>query len=104
MIRSTKWLYYQSQNYVSVESAVRYYELKYGNSLDDAFIHLIREIGQIAYALEAKNEPVFSAKVTEAIALLRFLAHKHNVNIESNIETMYSKKLAHINSKNNENR
>jgi hypothetical protein len=36
--------------------------------------------------------------------LLKFLAHKHNVNIESNIETMYSKKLAHIKSKNDENR
>jgi hypothetical protein len=86
-----------------MELAVRYYELKYGNSVDNAFIHLIREIGQIAYALETKNEPVFGAKVTEAMALLRFLAHKHNVNIESNMETMYSKKLAHISSKNNEN-
>jgi hypothetical protein len=86
-----------------MELAVRYYELKYGNSVDNAFIHLIREIGQIAYALETKNEPVFGAKVTEAMALLRFLAHKHNINIESNMETMYSKKLAHISSKNNEN-
>jgi hypothetical protein len=84
-----------------MELPVKYYDLKYGNDLDRAFIHLIREIGQIAYALENKNEPVFGAKVTEATALLKFLAHKHNVNIESNIETMYSKKLAHINSKNN---
>jgi hypothetical protein len=82
-----------------VELPVKYYELKYGNDTDHAYIHLIREIGQIAYALETKNEPVFTAKVTEAIALLKFLAHKHNVNIEANIETMYSKKLAHINSR-----
>lgn len=82
-----------------MELAVRYYEIKYGNDIDHAFIHLIREIGQIAYALETKNQTVFDAKVTEAIALLKFLAHKHNVNIESNIEMMYTKKLAHINSK-----
>jgi hypothetical protein len=93
-----------SQKLLSMELAVKYYELKYGNDIDHAYIHLIREIGQIAYALETKNEPVFAAKVTEAIALLKFLAHKHNINIESNIETMYSKKLAHINHKDSENR
>jgi CRISPR/Cas system-associated exonuclease Cas4 (RecB family) len=87
-----------------MELAIRYYELKFGNHIDQAFIHLIREIGQTAYALETKNEAVFNAKVTEAIALLKFLAHKHNVNIESNIETMYSKKLALINHKDTENR
>jgi hypothetical protein len=83
-----------------MEMSIKYYEIKYGDDVDHAFIHLIREIGQIAYALETKNEPVFAAKVTEATALLEFLAHKHNVNIESNIETMYSKKLAHIETKN----
>jgi len=93
-----------NQNYPNMELAVKYNELKYGNDLDHAFIHLIREIGQISYALETKNEAVFNAKVTEAMALLKFLAHKHNVNIESNIETMYSKKLAHINHKDTENR
>jgi hypothetical protein len=84
-----------------MELSTKYYGIKYGNDTDHAFIHLIREIGQIAYALETKNEPVFAAKVTEATALLKFLAHKHNVNIESNIEAMYSKKLAHIESKEN---
>jgi hypothetical protein len=86
-----------------MELPVKYYEIKYGNDTDHAYIHLIREIGQIAYALETKNESVFAAKVTEATALLKFLAHKHNVNIDSNIQTMYSKKLAHINSKDNSN-
>jgi hypothetical protein len=87
-----------------MELPIRYYEIKYGNDIDHAYIHLIREIGQIAYALETKNEPVFAAKVTEATALLKFLAHKHSVNIESNIETMYSKKLAHISPKDMEDR
>jgi hypothetical protein len=84
-------------NHPHMESAIKYYELKYGNNTNQAFIHLIREIGQIAYALETKNQAVFDAKVTEATALLNFLAHKQNVNIESNMEIMYSKKLAHIN-------
>ncbi len=82
-----------------MELPIRYYEIKYGNDSNQAFIHLVREIGQIAYSLETKNESVFSAKVTEAIALLKFLAHKHNVNIELNTEKMYSKKLNNIESK-----
>jgi hypothetical protein len=96
-----KTILWNTNHSFRMEQAVKYYEMKYGNDLDRAFIHLIREIGQIAFGLETKNEPVFAAKVTEAIALLNFLAHKHNVNIESNIKIMYSKKLAHINSKDN---
>ena len=74
----------------------------HGDDISQAFIHLIREIGQIAYALETKNKPVLDAKVTEALALLKFLAFKHDINTESLMETMYSKKLANINSKNTE--
>jgi len=85
-----------------MELAVTYYKTKYGDDISQAFIHLIREIGQIAYALETKNKPVLDAKVTEALALLKFLAFKHDINTESLMETMYSKKLANINSKNTE--
>jgi hypothetical protein len=34
-----------------MELPVKYYELKYGNDTDHAYIHLIRETGQIAFAL-----------------------------------------------------
>jgi hypothetical protein len=80
-----------SQNYPNMELTIKYYKLKYGNDMDHAFIHLIRELGQIAYTLETNNEAVFNAKETEAIALLNFLARKLNINIESNIETMTRK-------------
>jgi hypothetical protein len=82
-----------------MELPMKHYEIKYGNDTDQAFVHLIREIGQIAYALGTKNQPVFAAKVTEASVLLKFLACRYNVNIKSNIETMYSKKLTHIDHK-----
>jgi hypothetical protein len=82
------------QYLVAMETPIKYYDLKYGDNVDSAFIHLVRETGQIAYALETQNKPVLAAKIIEAIALLRFLAYKHSVEIESNMENIYSKKLA----------
>jgi hypothetical protein len=72
----------------------QYYTKKYGDDTSTAFIHLVREIGQIAFAIETKNAPVLEAKLTEAAALLQFIAHNHKINLESNTETMYSKKLS----------
>jgi len=74
--------------------AVEYYNKKYGDDIHKAFIHLIREIGQIAYAIEANNNSVATAKIIEASALLRFFATKYEIDLESNIEEMYSKKIS----------
>jgi len=79
---------------MSATLPIKYYTQKYGDDTDAAFIHLIREIGQIAFALETKNDPVLKAKLTEAVALLQFIAHSHKVDLESNTEMMYSKKLS----------
>jgi len=67
---------------------------KYGNDTSAAFIHLVREIGQVAFAIETKNAPVLEAKLTEASALLQFIAHNYKIDLESNKEIMYSKKLS----------
>ena len=76
-----------------MESAIRYYEMKYANDTSQAFIHLIREIGQIAFGMETNNKPVLEAKVVEATALLRFLAHKCEIDLDSKIEVTYAKKI-----------
>ena len=81
---------------------VEYYNKKYGDDINKAFIHLIREIGQIAYAIEKSNNLVAAAKITEASALLRFFASKYEIDIESKIEDMYSKKISMLD-KNKEN-
>ena len=73
---------------------IKYYARKYGDDTSAAFIHLIREIGQIAFAIETKNAPVLDAKLTEASALLQFIAHSHEIDLESSTEMMYSKKLS----------
>jgi len=78
---------------MSASLPIKYYSRKYGDNTSAAFIHLVREIGQVAFAIETKNDPVLEAKLTEAIALLQFIAHSHKVDVESNTEMMYSKKL-----------
>jgi NTP pyrophosphatase (non-canonical NTP hydrolase) len=79
---------------MSASLPIKYYTRKYGDDTTAAFIHLVRETGQIAFAIETKNAPVLEAKLTEAAALVQFIAHCHNVDLESNTEMMYSKKLS----------
>jgi hypothetical protein len=82
-------------NIIMSESlSIKYYTRKYGDDMSAAFIHLVREIGQIAFAIETKNAPVLEAKLTEATALLQFIAHSNKIDLESNTEMMYSKKLS----------
>jgi hypothetical protein len=73
---------------------IEYYNKKCGDDIHKAFIHLIREIGQIAYAIEKNNNSVAIAKITEASALLRFFATKYEIDLNSNIKEMYSKKIS----------
>lgn len=68
--------------------------MKYSDNTNQAFIHLMREIGQIAFGIETENKPVLAAKIVEATALLRFLAYKYDIDIESLIEPTYSKKIS----------
>jgi hypothetical protein len=79
---------------MSASLPIKYYTRKYGDDMNAAFIHLIREIGQIAFAIEKKNAPILEAKLTEATALLQFIAYSHKIDLESNTEMMYSKKLS----------
>jgi hypothetical protein len=79
---------------MSASLPIKYYTKKYGEDTSAAFIHLVREIGQLAFAIETKNAPVLQAKLTEAAALLQFMAYSHKIDLESNTEMMYSKKLS----------
>jgi NTP pyrophosphatase (non-canonical NTP hydrolase) len=74
--------------------AVEYYYKKFGDNAQAAFIHLVREIGEIAYAMEKSNTEHAKLEITESIALLQFLASKYNLDVSANIEAVYSKKLA----------
>jgi hypothetical protein len=67
--------------------------MKYANNVNQAFVHLVREIGQIAFGIETNNKPVIETKIIEAEALLMFLAHKYGITIDEKIEAIYTKKI-----------
>jgi NTP pyrophosphatase (non-canonical NTP hydrolase) len=74
-------------------TAVEYYNRKYGDDKSGAFIHLVREIGEIAFAMEKNNVEHAKMEITESAALLYFLASKYGFDLDTEMETLYYKKL-----------
>lgn len=74
-------------------TAVEYYNRKYGDDKSGAFIHLVREIGEIAFAMEKNNVEHARMEITESAALLYFLASKYGFDLDTGMETLYYKKL-----------
>ena len=79
--------------------AVEYYNKKFGDNKSAAFIHLVREVGEIAFAMEKNNIEHAKMEITESAALLYYLATKYNLDIDSNIKTVYGKKLEALKTK-----
>jgi len=73
--------------------AIEYYNMKFGDDKSAAFIHLVREIGEIAFAMEKDNHEHAKLELTESTALLYYLASKYEFDLEENIESTYTKKL-----------
>jgi NTP pyrophosphatase (non-canonical NTP hydrolase) len=73
--------------------AVEYYNRKFGDDKAAAFIHLVREIGELAFAMEKNNSEHAKLELTESTALLYYLASKYELDLDANIESVYTKKL-----------
>ncbi len=73
--------------------AIEYYEKKFGSDTTKAFVHLVREIGEIAFAMERNNTEHAKLEITESAALLFFLAQKYGFDLQSNMQSVYAKKL-----------
>ncbi len=74
-------------------TAIEYYNKKFGDDKSAAFIHLVREIGEIAFAMEKNNPEHAKLEITESTALLYYLASKYELNLDENIKSLYTKKL-----------
>jgi len=72
---------------------VKYYTERFGEDLSAAFIHLVREIGEIALAMEKNNSTHAKLKITEAAAILQYLASRYDLDLDKNLQTLYSHKL-----------
>jgi NTP pyrophosphatase (non-canonical NTP hydrolase) len=73
--------------------AIEYYNKKFGDDKAAAFIHLVREIGEIAFAMEKNNTEHAKLELTESMALLYYLASKYDMDLDANIKSLYTKKL-----------
>jgi NTP pyrophosphatase (non-canonical NTP hydrolase) len=73
--------------------AIEYYNRKFGDDKTAAFIHLVREIGEIAFAMEKNNTEHAKLELTESAALVYYLASKYELNLDANIKSLYTKKL-----------
>ncbi len=74
-------------------AAIKYYNRKFGDDKIAAFVHLVREIGEIAFALERNNMEHAKLELTESTALIHYLASKYGLDLDANIESVYTKKL-----------
>ena len=73
--------------------AIEYYEKKFNDDTTKAFIHLVREIGEIALAIERSNLELAKMEITESVAILQFIAKKYGFDLQANIDNTYTKKL-----------
>lgn len=79
--------------------AVEYYNKKFGENTQAAFIHLVREVGEIAFAMEKNNPEHARLEITQSVALLHYLASKYGLDISANMQAVYTKKLGHLGAK-----
>ena len=70
---------------------IDYYEKRIGGDINFAFIHLVREIGEIALSIEKGNREHSKLKITEAAALVEYLASKYQFELYANMQQLYSK-------------
>ena len=74
--------------------AIEYYRRRFGTDVSKAFIHIVREVGEIAFALERGNTDHAKIEIAESIALLYHLASIYGIDdIDDEMARIYSKKL-----------
>ncbi len=76
-----------------IDTAVEYYDRKYGNDLKGAFIHTVRELGELARAMERDQSELAAHEITEIAALMKFLAVRYDFDLEEKMASLYTKKL-----------
>jgi NTP pyrophosphatase (non-canonical NTP hydrolase) len=73
--------------------AIEYYNKRFGDNTSAAFIHLVGEISEIAFAIEKNSTDIAQTKITEAVAILHYISSKYGFDIEANIKSLYAKKM-----------
>ncbi|MBI4399158.1 hypothetical protein HY570_00265 [Candidatus Micrarchaeota archaeon] len=78
---------------------VEYYKQKFGSNIEKAFVHLAKEMGELAGAIEKNNKEVIVYDTTEIAGMLFYFADQFNFNLLENVEAVYTKKLEKLQQK-----
>lgn len=70
-----------------------YYAKKFGSSVEKAFIHFTKEVGEFARAIEKENPELAKLEITEMVALLFYVARQYDLDVLRNVEEVYRKKM-----------
>ncbi len=81
-----------------VVEAVEYYRRIFGENVQGAFVHVVRELGELARAVERDQGELAIHEITEIAALMGFLASLYGFDLEAGISDLYSKKLRKLES------
>lgn len=73
--------------------AVEYYTKKFGDSKEKAFIHFVKELGELARGIEKSQPEVAKHELIEMMALIFYFARHYNMNILEEVEKLYKKKM-----------
>lgn len=76
--------------------AVEYYTHKFGGQVQAAFVHLVREVGELARAVERDQRELAIHEITEIAALIRYLADRYDFDLADQVVSLYTKKLAKV--------
>lgn len=75
------------------DAAVEYYRRKYGDDVQAAFVHTVKEIGDLARVIERGQEDRVAHEITEITGLMHYLAARYDVALDESIVELYSRKL-----------
>ncbi len=75
------------------QEAVQYYRTKFGGDKEKAFIHIVKEVGELARALEKANPEMAKMEITEIAGLMQYLASEYGFDLAVSLQELYTRKL-----------
>ncbi len=76
------------------DAAIEYYRMKFGSDQQKTFIHVVKELGELAGALEKGNRDLARLEITEIAGLMHYLSSEYAFDLAANVRDLYTKKLA----------
>ena len=75
------------------DAAVEHYERKFHEDVRGAFVHMAREVGELARAIEQEQRELTVIEVTEIDALMDFRGLRSRFDLAEKVTEPYAKKL-----------